>query len=240
MSRTYGFSTVSNPSSARSVAKPPDEVVEIGHVRHHVVGDDDVSRAVLVADRPGRVDTEESDDRRHPDRLAPPRRVRAPGRSRACGCRPRRSSARGSRRCSRPRPPTTPCSRPREAMTPSTYVGRVSAHRVGERREVRVLLVEDPVGRQCVAELHERAFGAERDRQRERLVRVRGGRRVDEFVGDRRVAERQDRMEFSGAAGSAGGHRVRVARHAADHGTSSALPTTDSWCNPEHPDFGPQ
>ena len=55
--------------------EPTDEVVEIGHVRHDVVGDHDVGGAVLGADGAGTVTTEEAHDGGHADRLGGGRRT---------------------------------------------------------------------------------------------------------------------------------------------------------------------
>ena len=53
-----------------------DEVVEVGHVSHHVAGDDDVGRAVLVADGERLLEAEKATDGRDADRT---RRLHGPG-----------------------------------------------------------------------------------------------------------------------------------------------------------------
>ena len=62
-----------------------DEVVELWHVRHHVVRDDHVGRAVLGADPLGELDAEELLARSGRRRLRPPAPGRVPGRRPARG-----------------------------------------------------------------------------------------------------------------------------------------------------------
>ena len=137
---------------------PADEVVQVGHVGHHVVGDDDVGRGrARRRSRRGQLDAEEPDQSSARRRRRPPRPDRAPGRCRAPARRRRRSCAAGSRRCWRPRRRDEPDPRPRVASKPSTWARGMPAQLVGERRVVGVVLDEDGRRRELVGQLHERA-----------------------------------------------------------------------------------
>ena len=178
----------------QQVGEPTDEVVEVGHMRHHVVGDDHVSRAVVAADRRSSPTPEEVDDRRHPDLVRHPRRPR------------RRVDAQHADACSGcvPEQVAVVARHLNEQRARSERTGRdelldvelgVATERLGERGEVRVGVVEQRFGRQCIAELHQSAPCADDDAERMNRLHAIGLARIDQCVGDRRGAERDDLVE---------------------------------------------
>ncbi len=85
----------------------------------------------------------------------------------------------------------------------------VPEHRIGERREVEVI-AEEYLRRHRLGDLHERAIGAEDEVQRVQRLRFVKFRLRQQRIGERRPAERENRLEVAAAAGAAdrfGRHR---------------------------------
>ncbi len=101
--------------------EPADEVIEVGDVRHDVVGDDYIGRPMIVADRERAARRRRS--RRSSVRRSPRRRPLAPARRRcpAPAHRQQRRCARDTRRCSPPRRRATSGPRRRSEMSRSTW-----------------------------------------------------------------------------------------------------------------------
>ena len=131
---------VTTPSGASSDGDAGDEVVEVGHVRQHVVRDDEVGRRCpRVASCAPRVCAEEATSVGHA-RLRRPRAATLRGRLDAehRDARRRRSTAAGSRRCSRPRRPGCRPS-PKRSITrrANCWRGRARSSEYDENRRSR-------------------------------------------------------------------------------------------------------
>ena len=184
------------------VGQSGNEVVEVRDVGHHVVGDEHVGRTVFGADRHRGTEAEEVADRRYADRFGRPCRT---GRGLdADGGDPRCHEVAeqvpivaGDLDGQRLRPEVTGLDEGGDVR------GGVGHEGVGERRVVRVLLVEDRLGGQRVRELHERAIRAEDDRQREPGLGVCELLRIDEGVGNRRRPEVEHRPQARASARAA-------------------------------------
>ena len=209
-SRTDGFSIVTTPSSASSPRQAGDEAVQVGRVRHHVVGDDHVGVPAVGRSR----------------RRAPRRRTRAPSarrpRSAAVGlvrrrvdaehrdARARRSAGAGSRRCEPSSTTRLSGPRPRSSMSRVACVARVREERVGERREVQVVVDEQLLRRHLLEDLHQRAVEAERDLERVARLGPVEVLLAHERVGERQVAEREEHLEPPAAAQAAAQRQARA------------------------------
>ena len=168
---------------------------------HHVVGDDHVGRPVLGAHRRRLLDTEEPDDRGHADLRGGRRRSRRRVDAERADAGGRRSCAAGSRRCWRPRRRTSPAPRSRADDESLDVRGGVTDEGVGERREVRILVVEDALGRQ-------RRSRAARARTSSQKTISRG------YVGSGRAASADRRARWRSASSRA---TARLRAHGAPH-----------------------
>jgi hypothetical protein len=179
------------------------EAVEVGHVRHHVVGDDDVGLALLGRQLAGEVGAEELGEGRHAVGLG---RRRLGGRG--------VDAEHGHAGLDEVLQQVAVVARhlDHEAVGPEALaldVGQgvgagVPQQVVGERREIEVVVDEELLGRHFLGDLHQRTAGAERHLERERLVGT--GRSVgrDQGVGQRRAAEVEEAGEPGLATGSTG------------------------------------
>ncbi len=177
-------------------------VVEAGNVGHDVVGDDDVG-ALALGDELGReLGTEEPGERGNTGRVRGRgligRGVDAEHRHAELGevlqqvtvvARDLDDEAR----------------RTEPALGDETQhvLAAVAQQLVGERREVEVVVDEHLVGRHLLQQLDERAVRAERDVEREALLELEVEARGDQRVGQRRLAEREERVQLTRAARAA-------------------------------------
>ena len=204
-----------------------DEVVEIGDVRHHVVGHHGVGGTTLVEDPFGQRAPEEAGDRVDPDRPG------GLGRT-GCGIHAEGGNARGHRGAQQvavvardldDEAVVVETERGDQALDMATGVveegvrhGRVVGVVVGEQGDV----VED---------LDESAIGAEHDFEREEALRRHIVEVVEQRIGDRRRPEIDHGIESGAVTGTAGRtslrrvHPVLPRSLRSDHRSAAGRPT---------------